>query len=81
MRVQVIAHDMLTLAVRDPDGQLEVSVPEGTDVRGLIEVLSERSPLFDPRALLAVKDHVQLSPSQVLQEGDQVHLYMLIGGG
>ena len=81
MRVQVFVHDMLTLAVSDPDGQVEMTVPEGTDIHGMVTLLSERSPLFDPRGLLAVMDHVQVPMSQVLHAGDQVHLYMVIGGG
>lgn len=81
MHIQVFVHDMLTLAVSDPDGHVELAVPEGTDIHGVVVLLSARSPLFDPRALLAVIDHVQVPMSQVLQDGDQVHLYMVIGGG
>jgi hypothetical protein len=72
---------MLTLAVSDPGGLVEMTVPEGTDIHGVVVLLSARSPLFDPRALLAVMDHAQVPMSRVLQDGDEVHLYMVIGGG
>lgn len=81
MRVRVIAHGLLLAAVNHPDNSLELNVPEGTDIRGMIEILAERSPLFDPRASLAVVDGVKVPLDRPLQEGEHVHLHLLFGGG
>lgn len=81
MRVWVTAHGLLTAAVNHGDNLLEVEVPDGTDIRGLVEILSARSPLFDPRATLAVVDGTRVPLGQPLREGEDVHLYLLFGGG
>jgi molybdopterin converting factor small subunit len=82
MRIRVIVHGLLTVAVRDPDGVLELTVPEGSDIQAVLETLSERSPVFDPRAApIAVIDGVQVPLSRALQEGDEVRLYPIFGGG
>jgi len=81
MRVRITAHGLLTAAVSDPDNTLELEVPEGTDIRGVIEILAERSPLFDLRASLAVVDGVRVRLERPLKEGEQVHLHLLFGGG
>jgi hypothetical protein len=81
MRIRVTVHGLLTAAVSKPDNLLYLEVPEGSDIRGVIEILSERSPLFDPRASLAVVDGVKVPLERLLQEGDQVHLHLLFGGG
>lgn len=81
MRIRVIAHGLLLAAVSHPDNSLELDVPEGTDTCGVIEVLAERSPLFDPRASLAVIDGVKVPLDRPLQEGERVHLHLLFGGG
>jgi hypothetical protein len=72
---------MLTAAVDDPGGHLTLSVPDGTDIRGVVEVLARRSPLFDPRACLATVDGVKVPLERALGDGDEVHLYLLFGGG
>jgi hypothetical protein len=81
MRVRVTAHGLLTAAVRHPDNLLELDVPEGIDIRALIEVLAERSPLFDPRSSLAVVEGVKVPLERPLREGEHVHLHLLFGGG
>ena len=60
---------------------MQVEVPDGIDIRRLVEVLSERSPLFDPRSCLAVVDGAKVSLDRVLSEGEQVHLHVMFGGG
>jgi hypothetical protein len=72
---------MLTAAVKDPDGQIDLVVPDGADVRDVIEMLSERSPLFDHRACLALMDGERVSLEQGLSDGDRVDLYLMFGGG
>jgi molybdopterin converting factor small subunit len=81
MRIRVTVHGMLTVAVKDPDGRVEVTVPEGTNVQGVVEKLSERSPLLDPRACLAVMGGVKVPGDRALQDGDEVHLHLIVGGG
>lgn len=81
MRVRVTAHGLLTAAVSHPDDLLELDVPDGTDILRVIEILAERSPLFDPRASLAVVDGVKVPLARPLHEGEHVHLHLLFGGG
>jgi hypothetical protein len=81
MRVNVTVHGMLTAAVDDPDGRLTLSVPYGIDIRGVVEILAQRSPLFDPRACLATVDGVKVPLDRVLGDGEVLDLYLLFGGG
>lgn len=82
MHVRVIAHGLLTVAVRDPGGVLDLDIPEGRDIQGVLEILCDQSPLFDPRSTpIAVIDGVQVPLSRTLQEGETVHLYPILGGG
>jgi hypothetical protein len=80
-RIRVIAHGMLTATVHEPEGRIELPAPDGIDVRGVIEILSERSPLFEVRACLAVIDGVRVPLDQLLQDGEEVNLSLLFGGG
>jgi hypothetical protein len=82
MHIRVIAHGLLTVAVQDAGGMLELDVPEGRDIQGVLEILCERSPVFDPRATpIAVMEGVQVPLSQTLHNGEAVHLYPIFGGG
>ena len=81
MHIRVTVHGLLTAAVDDPGGHLTLSVSEGTDIQGLVEVLAQRSPLFDPRACLALVDDVQVPLDRPLRDGEHLHLYALFGGG
>jgi hypothetical protein len=81
VRIGVVVHGMLTAAVREPGGEVQIEVPDGVDIKGLVEILSEQSPLFDPRSCLAVVDAVRVPLDRVLVEGEQVHLYLMFGGG
>ncbi len=81
MRILVTVHGLMTAAVADPGGQLVLTLPEEANIQALIELLYERSPLFDPRSSLAVIDGVRVPLDQALQDGDHVHLYPIFGGG
>ncbi|HSR34249.1 MAG TPA: hypothetical protein VLY63_27090 [Anaerolineae bacterium] len=81
IRIRVTVHGMLTAAVDDPSGILDIVVPEGTDVQGLVEILSERSPLFDPRACFGLIDGARVPGDMLLRDGQQVNLYLMFGGG
>jgi hypothetical protein len=81
LRVRVTVHALLTVAVKDPGGVVELTVPCGTDIQGLIEILRERSPVFDPRASMALMDGAQVPLNRPLHDGEHVHLYPLFGGG
>jgi hypothetical protein len=72
---------MLTAAVDDPDGGLTLPVPDGCTIRDVVEILAQRSPLFDPRACLATVDGVKVPLDRVLADGESLHLYLLFGGG
>jgi hypothetical protein len=81
MQIQVTVYGILTLAVPEPGGRIDLAVPQGTDVQGVIEILQERSPLFEPRASLASIEGVQIPLNHVLHEGDHLQLYLMLGGG
>ena len=42
MRVRVTLHGWLKVGVDDPDGLIELALPDGTDVAGVIEALREK---------------------------------------
>jgi len=82
MRIRVVAHGLLTVAVEDPSGAIELTVPDGSDVQQVLWILHDRSPVFDPRATpVTVIGGVQVALEQVLHEGEEVHLYPIFGGG
>jgi len=80
MRVQVTVHGLFTVAV-GPSGTVELIVPEGTDVEGVIKSLSETSSLFHPLACLAVINGMQVPLSRTLEDGEHLQLYPIFGGG
>lgn len=82
MNIRVRAHGLLTAAVREPEGLIQLDLPEGLDIRGVVEVLCrEWSPLFDPRSCIAVLDGAKVSLDHTLSDGDCVDLYVQFGGG
>lgn len=81
MHIFVTVYGMLTAAVADPAHPLELEVPDGTDIRGVIDLLAERSPLFDVRASLAVIDGVKVPLERPLTDREHVHLHRIFGGG
>ncbi len=81
MHIRVTVHGLLTAAVDDPDGHLVLSVSDGIDIQGLVELLALRSPLFDPRACLALVEGVQVPLDRPLRDGEHLHLYPIFGGG
>jgi len=82
MRIRVVAHGLLTVAVQDPGGAVDLTVPDGSDIQHVLWILHDRSPVFDPRATpIAVIDGAQVPLDQVLHDGEAVHLYPIFGGG
>lgn len=82
MRIRVIVHGLLTVAAQDPGGAIELTLPAGCDIQGAIEILHERSPVFDPRAApIPLIDGERVPLSRPLQDGEEVHLYPIFGGG
>jgi molybdopterin converting factor small subunit len=73
---------MFKVGVDDPNGLIELALPEGTDVAGVIEVLREASPLLDPRACLVTVGGAQVPLlDRTLKDGDEVGLYPTFSGG
>ena len=81
MRVRVILHGWLKVGVDDPDGLIELTLPDGTDVTGVIEALRETSPMLDPRACLAMVGGAQVPLDRTLKDGEEVGLYPTFSGG
>ena len=81
MRIRVQAHGMLTIGIDDPSGVTELLLPRGADIAHLVGVLNRSSSFFDHRSCLAFIGGVQVPLSHVLQDGDEVHLYLPFGGG
>jgi hypothetical protein len=65
-------HGLLTTGMDFSDDTVELAMPDGA---------CEKSALFDPRALLAIVAGVKIPLDHVLQEGEQVDLYLPFGGG
>ena len=81
MRVQAKLHGMFKIGVQDPDGVVELTLPDQTDVAGLIEVLRETSPMLDPRACLVMIGGARVPLDRTLKDGEEVHLYPIFSGG
>lgn len=81
MRVRVTLHGWFKIGVEDPDGLIELTLPDGTDVAGVIEALCETSPLLDPRACLAMVGGVTVPLDRTLKDGEEVRLYPTFSGG
>lgn len=81
MQIRVKLHGLLTTGMDFPDDMVELALPEGTDIATVVEGFRERSALFDPRACLAIVAGVKVPLDHVLQDGDQVDLYLPFGGG
>ncbi|NIO72693.1 MAG: hypothetical protein GTN71_27655 [Anaerolineae bacterium] len=81
MRVRVTLHGWLKVGVDDPDGLVELTLPDGTDVAGVIEALRETSPMLDPRACLAIVGGAQVPLDRTLKDGEEVGLYPTFSGG
>jgi molybdopterin converting factor small subunit len=81
MRVRVALHGLFKVGVDDPDGLIELTLPDGTDVAGVIEVLRETSPMLDPRACLAMVGGERVVLDRPLKDGEEVRLYPIFSGG
>ena len=81
MRIRVALHGWLKVGVDDPDGLIELTLPDGTDVAGVIEALRETSPMLDPRACLAIVSGAQVPLDRILKDGQEVGLYPTFSGG
>jgi hypothetical protein len=81
MEIRVKAHGLLTAGVQNPNGWIDMTLPAGTDVAGVFDLLQDTSPLFDSRACLAIVDKVKVPLDWVLNDGDELHLYHLFSGG
>lgn len=81
MRVRAKLHAMFKIGVKDPDGVVELTLPDETDVAGLAETLRETSPTLDPRACLVIIGGAIVPLDQALRDGDEVHFYPTLTGG
>ncbi|MEE8391750.1 MAG: hypothetical protein V3S14_13280 [Anaerolineae bacterium] len=81
MQVQIKVHGLLTIRVDDPDGLVELTLPDGTDVAGVLAVFRETSSFFDPRTCLAIIGGERVGLDRVLEDGEEVRLYHLFSGG
>jgi hypothetical protein len=81
MHVRVVLHGWYTVGLENPDGCLDVDVPEGTDVAGIAQALRERSPMLDAYASLVMIGGKKVELNRVLMEGEEVHFYPVFSGG
>jgi len=81
MRVRAKLHGMFIIGVKDPDGVVELTLPDETDVAGLAEALRETSPTLDPRACLAMVGGAIVPLDRALKDGEEVHFYPTLTGG
>jgi hypothetical protein len=81
MQIRVKTHGPLAIRVGDPDGFVELTLPDGTHVAGVLEIFRETSSFFDSRSCLAVIGGKRVSLNRVLEDGEEVHLYHLFSGG
>jgi len=81
MRVRVKLHGMFKVGVKDPDGVVELTLPDETDVAGLIETLRETSPMLDPRSCLIIVGGATVPLDRTLKDDEEVSLYPIFSGG
>ena len=81
MQVRVKLYGWLKVGVDDPDGLVELTLPDGTDVAGVIEVVRETSPLLDSRACLTLVGGVNVPLDRTLKDGEELHFYPTFSGG
>ncbi len=81
MRVRAKLHGMFRVGVDDPDGLVELTLPDETDVAGMIEIVRETSPMLDPWACLVMINGATVPLDRALQDGDEVLLYPIFSGG
>lgn len=81
MQVRVKLHGLFTIGVDDPDGLVELALPDEMDVAGVIEALRETAPMLDPRSCLAMVGGAKVPLDRTLRDGEEVHLYSLFSGG
>jgi hypothetical protein len=79
--IRVQLHGLLGVVADNPGGWVDLALPEGADVMSAMEMLSERSPLVDPRACMALVDKTKVPLNHVLRAGEELHLYHLFSGG
>ena len=81
MQIQVKVHGLLAIRVDDPDGLVSLTLPDGTDVAGVLAVFRESSSFFDPHSCLALIDGQRVGLERVLEDGEELRLYHLFSGG
>jgi len=74
-------HGLFTVGVSDPHGLIELTLPDGTDVVGVVEALRETFPMLDPRSCLVMVGGAKVSLDRILKDGEEVGLYPIFGGG
>lgn len=72
---------MFRVGVDDRDGLVELTLPDETDVAGMIEVVRETSPMLDPRACLVMISGAAAPLDRALKGGEEVHVYPIFSGG
>ena len=81
MQVRVTLYGWLRMGVSHSDDSLELTLPSGVDVAGVIEALRTTSPMLDPRSCLAMIDGARVPLDRILKEGEEMHLYPVFSGG
>lgn len=81
MQVRIKLYGSLTIGINDPDHLVELTLPDGTDVGGMIESLRQTSPMFDPRSCFAMVGGGRVPLDRTLADGEEVHLYPMFSGG
>lgn len=81
MWVRAKLHAMFKIGAKDPDGVVELALPDETDVAGLAEALRETSLMLDPRACLAMIGGAIAPLDRTLKDGEKVHFYPTLTGG
>ena len=81
MRVRVTLHGWYRTGVDAPDGLIELTLPDGTDVAGAIEALRGVSLLLDPLGCLVMVGGAQVPLDRTLNDGEEVGLYPTFSGG
>ena len=81
MRVRVKLHGMFKVGVDNPDGLIEFTLPDGSDVAGLVDALRETAPVLDPRSCLVMIGGARVSLDRTLEDGDEVLINPIFSGG
>lgn len=81
MQIRVKLYGWFKIGLDDPEGLVELTLPEGTDVAGVVHALADSSSMLDPRSCLVMIEGTRVGLERSLTDGEEMHIYPIFSGG